>query len=99
MASYSVSKAKHATLSSTTVDTVTVAAATEVFVMNRGGTADLTVTSGATTPATPVALADDTDVVAPGTFIRVATAGAGGYPQTWIVKVLGDGNDYSVVGY
>jgi hypothetical protein len=92
MTSYSVARAKHATLSGTTVDTVTVTGAhEEIEVLNRSGAADLYVT---TDGSVPVAGADNTDIVPVGTSLVLrASAGEGGT----VVQILGNGNAYSVV--
>lgn len=96
MATYTVVSAKHATLSTTTVDTVNVSSNVgSVIVLNRSGTSDLTVTTSVgSTAATPVALADDTIIVPAG--MSVVWSSGGARDQTVQVKVLGNGNAYSV---
>lgn len=99
--------AKHATLSGTTVDKVTLSAKVHaVEVMNRSGSTTLTVTAalGATAgdPPDPTSLADDTNVVPPGTSVVIplaadSTAITAEFAGA-VVKVLGNGNDYSVLG-
>lgn len=87
----------HATLTGTTVDTVTLTSPiTRVTVINRaaaGGT-DLwvTISNTGTAPADPVAAADDTYWIPPQGF---KTFAAGSDVQ---VKVLGNSNAYSVEG-
>lgn len=96
MATYGVRRAKHATLTTTTVDTVTLTddRLQMVNVYNRSGSADLTVTVGASgAAATPVALADDTFLIPAGMALTIAT---GGHNDATEVKVLGNGNGYSV---
>lgn len=99
MATANVARAAHATLSGTTVDTVNLSdTLTEVCVINRSGTADLTVTfaTGAATATDPVALAAETLLVPAGASLTFTVGGAG-YRKTQ-VKVLGNGNGYSVQG-
>lgn len=80
VAIYSVSKAKHATLTASTVDTVTLTAAPtsplsgniEVEVVNWDANASIYFTTDGTTPA---AAADNTYVVGPGSALKVALAG------------------------
>lgn len=90
MASYNVVKAKHETLTGTTVDTVTFTQQwSRIEVINRSSTGEpLYVT---TNSVTPVAEADDTDIVMPGEAVVLNC-------ETEVVKIIGDGNDYSVVG-
>ena len=89
----------HATLTGTTVDTVTLSGPLQrVTVINRAaaGSADLwvTISQSATAPADPVAEADDTYWVPAGGFKTFAATGGDGV----IIKVLGNGNAYSVEG-
>lgn len=99
MATSTVARASHATLSTTTVDTVNLTdLLTRVNVINRTGTADLTVTwatGGAA--ANPVALAAETLLVPAGQSLTFAVGGSSSLQRTQ-VKVLGDGNGYSVQG-
>jgi len=100
MASISKAIAVHTTLSGTTVDTVTLTGApNEADVLNEAsaGGANLYVTSGWTgnTPAEPTASGDDTRVVPPGGFITIKIPGVG---AAVIVKIIGNGNAYSVEG-
>lgn len=99
MATVAGVRTAHATLSSTTVDTVNLSMneISRVNVLNRSGTATLWFTlSTAGTPAaaTPVAAAAETFAVPAGQSLTVATGAAG--LDTTQVKVLGNGNDYSV---
>ncbi len=100
MATATVVRTSHATLSTTTVDTVNLTGAvSRVNVINRSGTANLTVTwaSGAAPSATtPVALAAETYLVPPGQSLTFAVGGL--INQTTQVQVLGNGNAYSVQG-
>lgn len=61
MASHSVARSKHATLSAATVDTITITGLYRNFrVQNRASTGTISYTHGATTAATPTADGDDT---------------------------------------
>lgn len=101
MASYTAVRAVHKTLTGTTVDTVTLTGEGNVDVLNRAapGGADMYVTfaGDGTTPTNPVALADDTEIIPPGGFITF-TGGANRSDRNSIVKVVGNGNAYSVIG-
>jgi hypothetical protein len=88
----------HETLTGTTVDTVTLLSpVTRVTVINRAapGGADMwvTVSTTGTAPADPVAAADNTYWVPAGGFKTFHASGTGN-----IVKILGNGNAYSVEG-
>src|SRR3954464_617615 len=101
MATANVARAAHATLSTTTVDTVNFSDTVhEVCVINRSGTTDLTVTWAVNgTATTPVAVAAETLIVPQGqslTFQVGPAAAANSYATQ--VKVLGNGNAYSVQG-
>lgn len=92
----------HATLSTTTIDTVTLTGSPlKVDVINRGaqGDAPLYVTWAfdGSTPDDPVADADETEVVMAGGYVTIADAN-GARPASFVVKVLGNGNSYSVCG-
>lgn len=95
MAVYEVITSKHATLAGTTVDTVTVTGpSSSVDVMNRAGSGYLTVVAAnGSTPVDPTALADNTEIVPVGGKVTFKN-GAGNF----VVKILGNGNEYSVVG-
>ena len=98
MASYSVARAAHKTLSTTTVDTVTLTRKfRRVKVINRDNTNPIWVTYGSA-PADPVANADDIDIVMPGQTLDISMAGARTSTSTNVVKVLGNGGAYSVIG-
>lgn len=90
MADYDVTKSKHATLTGTTVDTVNFTQQwSRIEVINRTSTGEpLYVTTNGTAP---VAEADDTDIVMPGEAVLLNC-------ETETVKIIGDGNDYSVIG-
>lgn len=98
MATITGNRCEHATLSTTTVDTVTLnGPISRVTVINRaaaGGT-DLAVTisTNGTAPATPTQQGDDTYWIPAGGGFKTFAAGSG-----VIVKVLGNGNAYSVEG-
>lgn len=88
----------HATLTTTTVDTVTLSGAlTRATVINRAavGGADMwvTISTTSTAPSDPVAAADNTYWIPPQGF-KTFRAGGNGI----IVKILGNGNAYSVEG-
>lgn len=91
MATATVAHSHHGTLSGTTVDTVTIEGAhEEVEVIERSGTSDLYVTADGSTPTSGGA---NTEIVLAGTACVIkASAGEGGT----VVKVLGNGNAYSV---
>lgn len=94
MASYTVTRSKHATLVASTVDTVTLSLDySQVEIVNRG-TVDIWATVDGTTP---VAGADDTIFVGAGQFLvlTLPTTGAG----TDVVKLISTGTpSYSVTG-
>lgn len=92
MAAYSVATAKHATLSTTTVDTVTITAgASQVEVINRD-TADYLYITYGVDPTDPTAAGDDTIVVPPGNAVTIDANGRTNFK----VKIIGDGGGYSV---
>jgi hypothetical protein len=91
MASYTVAKAKHATLVASTVDTVTVTwGASQQAEVSNWGTARLYFTTYGSTPAVG---ADDAFVVGPGGSLIVPTPGA---TSTAIKLISSAANDYSV---
>lgn len=92
MADYEAVKSKHATLTGTDEDVVTLAWRPYVEILNRSGTADLTVRVGGGDTA-PEADEDDTEVVPAGSWLVLP---AGGQADTVVVHVVGDGNAYSV---
>ena len=99
----------HNTLTGTTVDTVTLQgtwAAVEVVNWDASDTLWVTVghqvpgsvgLSNAEVPADPVASANETFRVPAGTSLLIPLPN--GAPVQPIVKILGDGGDYSVVGH
>ena len=99
MAAVAGVRTAHATLAGTTVDTVTLSGtATVITVINRAaaGGADMWVTfsTTSTVPADPVAEADETYWIPAGGGFKTFTDPGGGC----IIKVLGNGNAYSVEG-
>ena len=98
MASYTVARAKHATLTAATVETITFSVdVVSVEVVNRDGTAEIYFTIDGTTP---VAGADDTEVVpaAVGAAQKLGSPGSRWVTDT--VKLISTGTPkYSVVGY
>lgn len=89
MATYTVVHAAHKTLSGTTVDTVTLSGGdySPTFeISNRSGATTIYFTTDGTAPT---AGGDDTDFVAPGESVIVQA-------KTRSVKLIGNGNDYSV---
>ena len=85
------------TLSGTTIDTVTISQG-PFDVCNWTGSADLTVTYALNNaPTDPVAGAAETFAVPAGTSRRI-DAPSGSVPGTVKIKVLGNGNVYSVDG-
>lgn len=83
------------TLTGTTVDTVTVGEAGPMVICNWTGATDLTVTwaLNGSTPATPVAGAAETIAVPAGMARSLEMQS---YNSPIILKVLGNGNVYSV---
>lgn len=99
MAAIAASKSVHKTLTSTTVDTVTFDTAWPIIeVINRDDTNPLWVTSSltGTAPSDPTAAGDNTEVVLPGE--RVAVINSRSATKKAIIKILGNGDPYSVVG-
>lgn len=93
---YSVKRAKHATLSTTTVDTVTLNEnCSEVLVINYDGTNKVFFTLDGTTPA---ALADDSYVVPITNSTKVRAPLRVSNASPIVVSVVGSGGAYSVVG-
>jgi hypothetical protein len=92
MATFSVSRSKHATLGAATVDTVTLTKAYPfVEVVNRDATA-ANVIYFTTDGSAPTVAGDNTIVVIPGQRVTVA-------PETLVVKVIGAAaSPYSVHG-
>ena len=97
MATYSVARAKTATLSGTTVDTVTLTGGHDkVEVKNFDTTNNLPfVHASGSTPTSPTAEVDDSVVLGPGEWTEVrANASLG----NTVVKLIGNGNKYQVRG-
>ncbi len=93
MASYSEITSKHATLTSTTADTVTITGKWPyVEIINRDATAPMYATAGPATAVTAVAAADDTIYIPPGGS-KVVRSYSG------VFSVVGNGNAYSVEGF
>ncbi len=91
MADLTAIKAKHATLTSTTADKITLSARAEmVNILNHSTTQRLTVIFGG--DAAPTANMDDSYVVpTSGSLLLPYPGGA-----SLVVRVVGDGNPYSV---
>lgn len=100
MATYNVVSAKHATLTGATVDTVTfsgIGSAFEVLNKAAAGGTDLTVVYGVgSTPADPTAGMDDSICVPAASALRIPQAYGLAYGGTLRVKLIGNGNAYSV---
>lgn len=98
MATHSAEHAVHPTLSSTTVDTCTLTHDYPGVEIDNDGSTRIWFTWGSTSdpPADPEARADDSDFVEPGSFRvkRVRTE----QNDRIVVKVVGSGNQYSVIG-
>lgn len=94
LAAYSVASKKHATLVATTVDQVTLTQGfSHIEVIERGGTVPLWVTYGPS-PADPTSAGDDVLFVPPNGKVTID----GNERGNMVVKVLGNGNAYSVQG-
>jgi hypothetical protein len=101
MASSTVANAKHATLSSTTQDTVTITdPVTSVVVLNRSGAGPLSVRVGRSPVPSNITtlLEDDTEYVPAGGYVELVPTGNRGDATDVVVKIKGDGNAYSVIG-
>ncbi len=107
MATITATRSVHAALTTTTVDTVELTGhwgAIEVFNREAAGGADLWVTyrsldivPPSAALADPAAAAEETEVVPAGTSVVIAVP-SGHVEMPWAVKILGNGNDYSVTG-
>lgn len=101
MATDTVTKGVSNTLSTTTVDTVNLQQWWDQIEVSNHGTSTLTVTLDGTTPT---ALMDNAEVVEPGAvkLFRAVRQGNGvpgsGSLFCHIVKIIGNGNAYSVTG-
>ena len=98
MASYTAKWAKSATLTSTTVDTITLSGGSyrQLCVLNRGaGTITFTYGENTAGAATPTALGDDMFPVMAGMALTLPTGG--GWTAV-VVKIIGNADAYSVMG-
>lgn len=97
MALLSAQRAKHPTLTGTTVDTVTLGPVADIEVFNRAGSADLWVAvSAGAVPSDPAVNGDDCEFVPAGT-VRSINIPGGASGHSIGVKIIGNGNLYSVV--
>lgn len=98
MATDTVARTSHATLTTTTVDTINITdLVNEINVRNRSGATDLAVTFAfgvGAAAATPVLLADESLIVPAGGSLTFSLD-RDRY-HTAQVKILGNGNAYSV---
>lgn len=93
MASHAASRAVHATLTATTVDTVTLSATTNQFAVVNRGADDISYLFGGAAASDPTALGDDTLIV-PGGGVAVHDWNSG---VALVVKLISSGAaDYSV---
>lgn len=88
MASHTVTRAKHSTLSGSTVDTITIAGVSSVEVYNRDSTTDLYASGDGTTPTVG---GDNTDIVPPNSAVVIELSSG-----VSAVKIIGSNNAYSV---
>lgn len=98
MATYSAIRAKHATLTGLTVDSVQLSPTADIEVFNHTGSADLWVAVGLSSPADPSIGGDDCDFVPAGCVRSIHLPGGNSLGASVFVKVIGNGNFYSVVG-
>lgn len=97
MATYTVTKAKHATLSGTTADLIQFTSVAgegnsrqyTLRVYNAHASTHLYFNYN--TATVPTSAADDTHRVSPGTSITLRADG-----EVLVIRVVGDGNEYSV---
>ena len=95
MAALTAAVSKHATLTGTTVDSVTLTQGfRSIEVINRDSTDYLWITYGASAPADPTSGGDDTLVVPPASALTIDANNRANF----VVKILGDGGAYSVQG-
>lgn len=100
MASYTVARAKHATLTTTTADLLTMGAAAgprlrELEVLNRSTSVDLYFTwASGGSATTAVSAATDTTIVLPGQAVTVDLTDS--VISLLSVSVVGNANAYSV---
>lgn len=104
MATPSNAHSVHATLSTTTADTVTIGTAgvrlKAIEVGNPSASAAIlyfTLSRSATAPTTAVSAANGTDYVLPGSTLAIDFESA--YVDICTLSVVGSANAYSVVGY
>lgn len=100
MASYSVHSSKHATLSTTTVDTVTLGqrGLRGFDVLNRGSNAlSFRWAVGVSDVAAPTDLGDDCEVAPAGCVCSVTLPRPSDADVT--IKIIGNGDAYSVLGW
>lgn len=97
MATHTVNKSKHATLTGEDADIVNLGDEfTQAEVINRSAEVDtvpiyIDTRPNGEVPTTAVAEADNTDIAMPGEAVIVRLQGVG-------LSLVGDSNDYSVVG-
>jgi hypothetical protein len=97
MAAQTAIRAQHATLSTTTADTITLTGAfAKVEIINTHISVPMYafVSHIAGTPTTPTSAVDDSYVIPANGVLSLKTSGAG-----FRAAVVGNGNTYSVVGY
>jgi hypothetical protein len=97
MAAISEIRAAHATLTTTTADTVTLTGSfAKVEIINRHISVPMyaRVVSDGSTPTTAVSAADDTYVIPANGVLSLRVSGSG-----FVASVVGNANAYSVVGY
>lgn len=105
MATYTVTRTKHATLAATTVDTIHFTGSWgSVEILNRAaaGGADMYATwcpensPNTALPADPVPLADETFIIPAGMSYELVNSGSAAI--SWRLKLVGNANPYSVTG-
>lgn len=97
MAAYSEVRSKHATLTTTTVDTVVLTGShAKVQIINHNAStamyANVAVNGG--TPSAVTSAVDDSYVIPPNGVLTLRSGGVG-----FSASIIGNGNAYSVVGY
>lgn len=100
MASYSAAQAKHATLTSTTADAISLTGTyVAVEIVNHDASTLLYAKVDRAAPTAPTSGADDTEVIRPGERLRLCLVPRfGDDPLAPFVGVVGNGNAYSVIG-
>lgn len=92
MASYTANRGVHKTLSGSTADVVTLTMRSRrVEVINRSSASGPISVSFGSASTIPTLLADDTEIVLP------SSASNYDMPNDGVIKIVGVGNDYSVV--